>query len=73
MEIQKTEVPKGASQLRNKYPFKSIEVGDWVFAKDEKTADKIQKAARSYGRYHGVPYRMSRTHYEGKIYMVRVE
>lgn len=73
MEIQRTKVPDGACQMRNKYPFKSIGIGDWVFVPDEKTADKIQKAARSYGRYHGIPFKMSRTHYDEKIYMVRVE
>lgn len=73
MEIQKSPLPKGASQKRNRYPFKAIEVGDWVFVKDAGEADKVQKAARSYGAYHGIPYRISRTHYDGKIYMVRVE
>lgn len=73
MEIQKTPLPFQQKKRKTKYPFDQFEVGDWVFVKDRLTADRMQNAANAYGRYHGNGYKMSRTTYEGKIYMVRVK
>ena len=72
MEIKNSPPPFPIEPGKQKYNFSSMKVGSWVVVSDIETANRMQNAARAYGRYHGTDFKISRRQHEGKIYLLRV-
>lgn len=46
---------------RASYEFEKMEVGDWVYAEDLASSDRIQNAASAYGKRAANGFKLSRT------------